>query len=327
MVNLAVANRVVMYYQTQYHNGQYVSVLPLIGYVTHLLLAAFHLNMGHTGADIVHLNDNIPSSSFFDPMWPEIAQLQGNGTKVLGMLGGAAPGTYDCLVDSLFDTYYPPLRDVIATYHLDGLDLDVEQSVSPATVNHLIQQLKADFGDDFIITLAPVASALTEGGNLSGFDYIDLERNMGPQIAWYNAQFYSGFGSFFPDDQYISIIDYEQGIDPARVTAIVLTNPANGGGYVSADSVVSSIHNLMEKYGTEWGGVGGWEYFNSLPDSNQPWEWAVTMKDAMQVQTAKMVADARAKELAAREAVAEAAAESRTRSRSFGQLSSSSRDA
>ena len=72
MVNLAVANRVVMYYQTQYHNGQYVSVLPLIGYVTHLLLAAFHLNMGHTGADIVHLNDNIPSSSFFDPMWPEI---------------------------------------------------------------------------------------------------------------------------------------------------------------------------------------------------------------------------------------------------------------
>ena len=327
MVNLAVANRVVMYYQTQYHNGQYVSVLPLIGYVTHLLLAAFHLNMGHTGADIVHLNDNIPSSSFFDPMWPEIAQLQGNGTKVIGMLGGAAPGTYDCLVDSLFDTYYPPLRDVIATYHLDGLDLDVEQSVSPATVNHLILQLKLDFGDDFIITLAPVASALTEGGNLSGFDYIELERNMGPQIAWYNAQFYSGFGSFFPDDQYISIIDYEQGIDPARVTAIVLTNPANGGGYVSSDSVVSSIHNLMERYGTEWGGVGGWEYFNSLPDSSQPWEWAVTMKNAMQVQTEKMVAAARAKELAAREAEAEAAAELRTRSRSFGQLSSSSRDA
>ncbi|PIL33699.1 hypothetical protein GSI_04324 [Ganoderma sinense ZZ0214-1] len=325
MVNLAVANRVVMYYQTQYHNGQYVSVLPLIGYVTHLLLAAFHLNMGHTGLDIVHLNDNIPSSSFFDPMWPEIAQLQGNGTKVIGMLGGAAPGTYDCLVDSLFDTYYPPLRDVIAAYKLDGLDLDVEQSVSSATITRFIQQLKADFGEDFIITLAPVASALTEGGNLSGFDYIDLEQNMGAHIAWYNAQFYSGFGSFFPDDQYISIIDYEQGIDPARVTAIVLTNPANGGGYVSPDSVVTSIHNLMEKYGTAWGGVGGWEYFNSLPDSSQPWEWAVTMKDAMQVQTEKMVAAARGKELAAREA--EAAAEPRIPSRIFGKPSSSSRDA
>ena len=60
MVNLAIANRVVMYYQTQYQNGKYVSVLPLIGYVTHLFLAAFHLNMGHTGPDIVHLNDNQP---------------------------------------------------------------------------------------------------------------------------------------------------------------------------------------------------------------------------------------------------------------------------
>ena len=243
------------------------------------------------------------------------------------MLGGAAPGTYDCLVDDLFDTYYPPLRDVIATYNLDGMDLDVEQSVSPETIGRLITTLKADFGEDFLITLAPVASALMEGGNLSGFDYITLEETMGSNISFYNAQFYSGFGTFFPDDQYEAISDYDQGIDPARVTATVLTNPQNGFGYVSPDNVVQSIENLMEKYGTGWGGVGGWEYFNSLPDSNQPWEWAVTMKNAMQVQTEKMVAAARAKELAVREAEAEAAAELRTRSRSFGQLSSSSRDA
>ena len=309
MVAHAIANRVVMYYQTQYQNGVYVSPLPLIGYVTHLLLAAFHLNMGHTGPDIVHLNDFQPSADYYAPMWPDIAALQGNGTKVIGMLGGAAPGTYDCLVDSLFDTYYPQLRDVISTYKLDGMDLDVEQSVSPATITRIIRTLKADFGDDFIITLAPVASALTEGGNLSGFDYIDLEANMGPQISWYNAQFYSGFGTFFPEDQYERIIDYEQGIDPARVTAIVLTNPSNGFGYVSPTNVVTSIQNLMERYGTGWGGVGGWEYFNSLPDSSHPWEWAITMKDAMQVQKAKM--EARQREVEAREAEERSAVRSR----------------
>ncbi|KAI0800190.1 endo-beta-N-acetylglucosaminidase [Fomes fomentarius] len=312
MVNAAaIANRVVVYYQTQYQNGRYVSPLPLIGYVTHLLLAAFHLNMGNVGPDIVHLNDFMPSEPYYAPMWPDIAQLQGNGTKILGMLGGAAPGTYSCLVDSLFDTYYPPLRDVIQTYKLDGMDLDVEQSVSPATIERLIRTLKADFGDEFIITLAPVASALTEGGNLSGFDYIDLEANLGDLIAFYNAQFYSGFGTFFPEDQYIRIIEYEQGIDPSRVTATVLTNPSNGFGYVSPENVVKSIENLMEKYGTGWGGVGGWEYFNSNPDSTQPWKWAELVKDAMHVQKAKMEARQRDQELKAREA------EGRVRSRMF----------
>ncbi|TFK90246.1 glycoside hydrolase family 18 protein [Polyporus arcularius HHB13444] len=314
MVAHAIANRVVVYYQTQYRNGVYVSPLPLIGYVTHLLLAAFHLNMGHTGPDIVHLNDFQPSDPFFAPMWPDIAALQGNGTKVIGMLGGAAPGTYDCLVDSLFDTYYPPLRDVIETYKLDGMDLDVEQSVSPATITRLILELKADFGEDFLITLAPVASALTEGGNLSGFDYIDLEANIGPHISWYNAQFYSGFGTIFPKDQYDRIINYEQGIDPSRVTAIVLTNPSNGFGYVSPENVVASIQDLMEEYGTGWGGVGGWEFFNSLPDDSRPEQWAITMKNAMQVQKAKI--EAKQREIEAREAQERSAVRSRMFQRS-----------
>ncbi|KAI0740848.1 endo-beta-N-acetylglucosaminidase [Earliella scabrosa] len=294
----AIANRVVMYYQTQYQSGRYVSPLPLIGYVTHLFLAAFHLNMGNVGPDIVHLNDFMPADPYYAPMWPEIAQMQGNGTKIIGMLGGAAPGTYECLVDELFDTYYPPLKDVIATYHLDGMDLDVEQRVSPATIERIIRTLKADFGDDFIITLAPVASALTEGGNLSGFNYIELEQNLGHLIDWYNAQFYSGFGTFFPEDQYVRIIEYEQGIDPARVTALVLTNPSNGFGYISPQNVVTSIGNLMDKYGTGWGGVGGWEYFNSLPDSSRPWVWAETMKEAMRLQKMKIEARQREQELA-----------------------------
>lgn len=40
-----------------------------------------------------------------------------------------------------------------------------------------------------VITLAPVASALTEGGgNLSGFNYFDLEAQRGSSIAFYNAR-------------------------------------------------------------------------------------------------------------------------------------------
>ncbi|THU78582.1 hypothetical protein K435DRAFT_811427 [Dendrothele bispora CBS 962.96] len=226
-----VVNPVIVYYQTHYKNGQFVHPFPSS-------TAAFHLNFGQFGNDIVHLNDFPPNSSYFAPLLLEM--MQGNGTKVLGMLGGAAPGTYDCLTADLLYTYYPPLRDVIRT--------------------------------------SPIATALTEGfgGNLSGFDYIPLEQDMTSSIDWYNAQFYSGFGTFFAEDH--------------RVTAVVLTNPDNGSGYIDAHAVEESIGNLMEKYGTGWGGVGGWEYFNSVPEEDRPWMWAVQMSEAMRVQKARIEA-------------------------------------
>ncbi|KAF7315125.1 Endo-beta-N-acetylglucosaminidase [Mycena indigotica] len=271
-------HRVCTYYQTIYSNGVYVSPLPLLTLVTHIFLAAFHVNSDRS----IHLNDNVPTDPMFTQMWSELGQMQASGVKVLGMLGGAAPGTYS-LLGSNFSSYYPPLRDYIAEFHLDGMDLDVEQSTPISVIEQLITQLKSDFGSDFIITLAPVASALTEGGNLSGFDYIQLEAAMGSQIGWYNAQFYSGFGSISPDTGYIRIINFMK-IAPSKLVAGVLTSPANGGGYVSTDAVVSSLKMLRAMY-PDFGGVNGgdysWEYFNSLPNASQPWQWAQAMFNAV----------------------------------------------
>nr|GAT57873.1 endo-beta-N-acetylglucosaminidase [Mycena chlorophos] len=267
-------HHVATYYQTIYDNGVYVSPLPLLGFITHVFLAAWHIDSDFS----IHLNDNPPTDPMFTQMWTELGEMQDQGVKVLGMLGGAAPGTYSAL-ESNFTGYYEPLRDYIAEFKLDGMDLDVEQDTSLALVEQLITQLKSDFGDDFLITLAPVASALTEGANLSGFDYVSLEDAMGDQIAWYNAQFYSGFGTLDPDTGYINIINY-LGIDPSRLVAGVLTNSANGGGFISINDVVDSVHQLTAMYPT-FGGVNGWEYFNSLPNANEPWEFAQTMQAAM----------------------------------------------
>jgi len=135
---------------------------------------------------------------------------------------------------------YPLLRDTLKKYNLDGIDLDVEQSVPLSNIENLIQRLRTDFGGSrdedeeggFLITLAPVASALLEEGNLSGFDYVSLERSSSSWISWYNAQFYSGFGSVFPDDQYINITRSSGGIfHPSRLVAGVLTNGEDGSGY------------------------------------------------------------------------------------------------
>ncbi|MFD4525804.1 discoidin domain-containing protein [Streptomyces sp. NPDC058470] len=275
----ASSKRVVVYYQTQYSNGSYVSPLGLTNNntgVTDLLIGAIHLNSDLS----VHLNDNPPGNAMFNQMWTDVAAMQAKGVHAIGMVGGAAQGSFQRL-DTNFTTYYPLLKNVVSTYHLDGLDLDVEESMSLAGVERLIDQLHTDFGAGFIVTLAPVATALSGGGNLSGFSYDQLYRDRASSIAWFNAQFYCGWGSLSSTSGYDAIIN--RGVIPAdRVVAGTLTNPANcGSGYVDPSVLNSTLATLTARY-PAFGGVSGWEYFNSLPGgTSAPWQWAASVSAAM----------------------------------------------
>ena len=245
--------------------------------------------------------------------------MQDIGVKVLGMLGGAAQGSFQRLdrSDGEFEAYYVPLREMIRRHSLDGLDLDVEEPMSLNGVIRLIDRLKADFGPEFLITLAPVATALrtcilelflplileqeeifyardvlylilllrtsnadfimcAEGRpHLSGFDYEALEIMRGSSIAWYNTQFYNNWGRLE------SFIDYDailrQGWRPERVVVGALTSPGNGNGFINTEELQRTVTALSQFY-TNFGGVMGWEYFNSQPGGEgRPWMWAVGM--------------------------------------------------
>lgn len=275
----AGGKRVVIYYQTQYSNGSYVSPLGLTDHATgatDLLIGAFHLN----GDGSVHLNDDPPGDPKFTQMWADVAAMRTKGVHALGMVGGAAQGSFQRL-DTNFATYYPLLKNVVSTYHLDGLDLDVEESMSLGGVERLIDQLHTDFGAGFIVTLAPVATALSGGGNLSGFSYDQLYRDRASSIAWFNAQFYCGWGSLSSTSGYDAVVNH--GVVPAdKVVAGTLTNPANcGSGYVDPGTLNSTLAALVAKY-PSFGGVAGWEYFNSLPGgTGSPWQWAASVSAAM----------------------------------------------
>lgn len=192
--------RIVVYYQTHHHpDGRPISVLPLIQTpdirLTHLMVAAIHVNRKEDPAHIITLNDHLPSHPSFTTLWAELRVLQAAGVKVLGMLGGAAKGTYcketlDSDDDATFERYYGAVRDMVRERGLDGLDLDVEEPMRLGGVVRLIDRLRKDFGKDFLITLAPVAPALLDfRRNLSGFDYEALEVMRGKDIAFYNCQF------------------------------------------------------------------------------------------------------------------------------------------
>ena len=274
--------KVIIYHQTHHVNGKVVSLLPLIVNrtgITHVVIAAFHVNEspGH-----ITLNDHSTDHDRFDTLWSEAAWLQATGVRVLGMLGGAAKGTFTRLDSDAeaFEQYYVPLRDVLRRHALSGIDLDVEEEMSLAGITRLIDRLRADFGPAFLITMAPVATALLAGQpHLSGFDYMELERTRGHEISWYNTQFYCGWGDASTTIWYDAII--ASGWSPEKVVFGLITNPALGAGHVDMAQMNSVLTVLRSRY-PNFGGVMGWEYFNALPGRQaKPWEWAANVSQCV----------------------------------------------
>ena len=94
----ATGPRLIVYHQTFHDSqGNYHSLLPLLTNntgITHVIVAAIHLN---DGAGNITLNDHRPDDKRYDQLWGEVNWLQGSGVKVLGMLGGAAKGSFQKL--------------------------------------------------------------------------------------------------------------------------------------------------------------------------------------------------------------------------------------
>lgn len=277
-------HRVVVYYQTTNFNSSetsHISLLPLIESqpvpVTNVLIAAIHIVDEDNG---IRLNDFPPEATIFDEVWSDVAQLQAKGVTVTGMVGGAAKGSFERLDgdDEQFEKYYGPLHDMVGQYNLQGLDLDVEETMSLEGIIRLIDRLKSDFGDDFIISLSPVASALQKGGgNLSGFSYFSLEEQRGDMIDFYNGQFYFGWGNANSASDYQDIID--SGFPAEKVVMGLLTSEENGSGFVALDTVAGVLEELTAEY-PKFGGIAGWEYFNSKPGGEAaPSDWAIFMAE------------------------------------------------
>jgi alkaline phosphatase D len=292
--------RIILYQQTHHQHEKPVSLIPLLTAeqppsITHLILAAIHINISPPA---LALNDHHPDHPRFTQLWDEVLALQDSGIKVMGMLGGAAQGSFARLdydpseLASLpsvlpsgttarlsspknFAKYYSPLRDFIRTHDLQGIDLDVEEETSLPGMIHLIDRLRADFGAAFIITLAPVVTALVRGmKHLSGFDYFELDHLRGKEINWYNVQFYNGWGHLeqaYPTATGRAIGWYDQvvgreGWTPERLVVGLLTNPRHGGsGYVGWDVIARKLGELLDRY-PGFGGVMGWEYWGAVPE-------------------------------------------------------------
>ncbi|MCA3766272.1 MAG: glycosyl hydrolase family 18 [Cutibacterium sp.] len=271
-------HRIVAYHQTHGHGDTFVDLSPLgaSAPLTHLIVAALHIADDGT----VILNDHPVDDDYHTQLWDQLDAVRSRGVRVLAMVGGWAPGTMCKLDGESLSIYYPGLRDFLTQRHFDGIDIDVEQEMSLPGVCTLIERFRSDFDEDFEIVLAPVASALHGGANLSGFDYQELHQLRGDDIDFYNAQFYSGFGSLASPDDYVSIVEHSI-IPVNKIVTGMAGSPDAAQGFVDMATVSDTISTLCQRY-PNFGGVDVWEYPLALPGApDHPDQWVHVMHHAM----------------------------------------------
>ena len=196
-------------------------------------------------------------------LWDDALKANENGINIMLMLGGAG-GAYTTMFSN-FEVYYDLLYKLLnEKRYIKGIDLDIEEGVKLEDVKMLIKRLNKDFGNDFIITLAPVASSMMyDMPGMGDFVYKELHTSSeGELISWYNVQCYEEC-SF---NVYNTII--ENGYTPDKIVFGILGDDYDSSSFIP---IKEEINKIKIKYPT-MGGCILWEYGDT---GINPVEWAI----------------------------------------------------
>jgi hypothetical protein len=275
------------------------------GYVTHVNMEFFHLewrDRAKKTGPCIGYNGLYLDDPRLAPIWETIEILRGLNVKVLATFGGWAVKDYGQLLDSTNPNaaiWYEELKSVLTTHHFDGLDMDIEedyretghQAVVTTNLRTLLENLRRDLGDGFLLTSTPVAGDLMDHRSTvsPGIDYRTLM--LEGWFDWYNLQFYNGFGDIWgaggaPD--YDAVLRHNPHIPASKLVAIVLTNPLAGtDGYYELSSLTQKYTQLARKH-WDFGGAAGWTFVEaqvnreSAPvNQTDPVGWAKAISRAL----------------------------------------------
>ena len=263
--------KTIYYYQTFLGLNKLMKHLQVIDVIN---VSSIHFDEDKNGRKNIYLNDNLPDDKIFDQMWTETESCSSQGVTIILMVGGAG-GAYGNLFKD-FSTYYPMLKNLLESKpFIKGVDLDIEEEVTMEQVKMLIRRLKEDFGQDFILTMAPVSSSMdslegdTFSKHLDSFSYKELFcSEEGQMISWFNVQCYYSF-SFLTYDSII-----KNGYPPEK---IVMGHESGQFTKETFQNALDTVKKILQEYPT-MGGVYDWEYLNAPPDLQDPSFWARLMK-------------------------------------------------
>ena len=274
--------RVVAYLLSQALLDRLPSCFP---HLTAINVGAFQIGFDRHRDPFIHLNGVDPARQPPE-LWSTLKAAQRAGVKVLASLGGA-DGGFKPLFE-YYEMFYPAWCDLLREYGFDGLDLAIEEPVTPSNLAMFISDVRRDLPPGFLLTAAPVASALSNGYDpFAGLDW----RPFAAQLDWFNVQFFNGWGTLATTTNYRAVV--AAGYHPTQIVAGSLTNPANGGtGYVPISPLGQTLRILQYQFPGQFGGVAGWEFSNAhtLGETVDPRGWCAAMAAAIQRPVSEVLA-------------------------------------
>lgn len=236
--------------------------------VTHIHLSSVHFGLDSNDKPYIHLNDNIFTDKKFDTLWEDLKKLKKKGIKIILMVGGAG-GAYNNLFKN-YDIYKKLLFTTILNNIplFNGIDLDIEEEVSLNNVKLLINDIRSQFGPEFIISMTPIQQSLmTNEPGMGGFIYKDLYNSIeGKEINYFNVQCYDSLTY----QNYKQILDNHYPLNMINLGMI---------SNMDLNNVLSEIKKIRKDYNLA--GVYNWEYFNSPPDGTKnPETWSILIANS-----------------------------------------------
>ena len=181
----------------------------------------------------------------------DIATLHSQGKKVIISVGGQN-GTISVSDSASATNFANSVYGLIKQYGFDGVDIDLENSLSPTFMTSALQQLSSMVGSNLIITLAPQTIDMQ---STSG-SYFQLALDIKNILTVVNMQYYNS-GSMLGCDGNVysegtenflialACIQLQNGLRPDQVAlGLPVSASAAGSGYVSLSMVNAALDCL-----------------------------------------------------------------------------------
>lgn len=115
----------------------------------------------------------------------DIAAKKAEGKSFVLSIGGEL-GNVDLGSETNVANFVDSVGKILTDYGIDGLDIDLEHGLNVPNTTSAVQQLRANVGDSFLLTMAPQTLDVQPGGS-----YLELINNLKDIVTVVHTQYYN----------------------------------------------------------------------------------------------------------------------------------------
>ncbi len=303
-VNGKLPQHMVTGYWHNFANGSTNLALAEVPEYYDMICVAFTGNTTTPGEATFEISDDLKKDErlkYSDEKFIEdVKTVKNRGQHVIISVGGAE-GRIDINSEAAANRFAQSMSAIIKKYGFEGIDIDLEGAAVSGTtyIASALRQLHNEFGDDFIITMAPETYYMTPGGAGITSAYWNLAMSIKDILTTVHTQFYNS-GSMIgyngsivnqgtPDfAASLSTLYIESGLRPDQVAIGLPSNAPAGSGALSPENAALAYNAMIN--GTNAGNFKvpkAYPTFRGLMtwsinwDAKQDYAWAKAAKAAV----------------------------------------------